>query len=163
MKTTRKLATGGQSLVELALLLPLLILIFMFILDLGRVVYYYSALQNAVREGARYGVVFPEDITGIEAAVQEKAVGLGELDVVNAVHCYPFRIDDTTTDPNRLCCETTPIPACMSVLKPEDKLMEWVLVEGEFTFAPVTPLMGNFFGEGQSITLKSESTMRTEY
>ena len=58
MKTLR---TRGQSLVEIAILLPLLLLIFMLMLDLGRAVYYYSVIHNAAREGARYGVIHPDD------------------------------------------------------------------------------------------------------
>ena len=43
----------GQELAEYALALPVILLILMSILDLGRVVYVYSALHNSVREGAR--------------------------------------------------------------------------------------------------------------
>lgn len=66
----------GQELVEYALILPILLLILMSILDLGRAVYYYSAIHNSAREGARYGIVFPNDLTGIEDVVRQKSVGL---------------------------------------------------------------------------------------
>jgi len=46
----------GQSLVELALVLPLLILLLMGIADLGRAFYSYIEITNAAREGARYAV-----------------------------------------------------------------------------------------------------------
>lgn len=74
----------GQELVEYALILPIMMLILMSILDLGRAVYYYSALHNSAREGARYGVINPEDPAGIEAVVRNKAVVLNptELTVV---------------------------------------------------------------------------------
>ena len=66
----------GQELVEYALILPIMMLILMGILDLGRAVYYYSALHNSAREGARYGVINPEDPEGIEAVVRNYAVAL---------------------------------------------------------------------------------------
>ncbi len=74
----------GQELVEYALILPIMMLILMSILDLGRAVYYYSAIHNSAREGARYGVINPEDPAGIEAVVRNKAVVLNptELTVV---------------------------------------------------------------------------------
>jgi len=75
----------GQSLVEMALLLPVLLLLSVVTLDMGRGVYYYSVIYNAAREGARYGIVHqqpyntsPLDTVGIEAAVRKLAIGLDE-------------------------------------------------------------------------------------
>ena len=72
----RRRSQRGQELVEYALALPIFLLLLMSILDLGRAVYFYSALHNSVREGARYGIIFPDDSAGIEAVVRQKAVGL---------------------------------------------------------------------------------------
>ena len=66
----------GQSLVEWALILPVLLLVLMVIIDLGRVTYTYSALFNSTREGARYATIYPDDTSGITAAVRRMAVGL---------------------------------------------------------------------------------------
>ena len=44
--------SGGQSLVEFALVLPVLLLLFASILDLGRVASAQIAITNAAREGA---------------------------------------------------------------------------------------------------------------
>jgi len=46
---------SAQAIVELALLLPVLILIALGMLDLGRVFYFQEAATNAAREGARFG------------------------------------------------------------------------------------------------------------
>ena len=72
----------GQDLMEYALVLPIVLLILMSILDLGRVVYVFSSLHNSVRDGARYGIISPTDILGIEAVVRDKAVGLDPADLV---------------------------------------------------------------------------------
>lgn len=59
----------GQSLVELALVLPILLLLLLGFLDLGRAYYYEVAITNAAREGARYGALFPKDDPGIRDTV----------------------------------------------------------------------------------------------
>jgi Flp pilus assembly protein TadG len=82
----------GQDLAEYALILPIFLLVIMSIFDMGRAVYYYSALQNSVREGARYGIIYPEDITGIETVVRQKAVG---LDVNDLAITTSYPSDDT--------------------------------------------------------------------
>lgn len=71
----------GQDLAEYALALPVFLLILMSILDLGRVVYVYSALHNSVREGARYGIINPTDVVSIETVVRAKAVGLNPVEL----------------------------------------------------------------------------------
>lgn len=47
----------GQSLVEMALVLPLLIIILFGIIEFGRVFHSYLMITHASREGARVGVV----------------------------------------------------------------------------------------------------------
>lgn len=49
----------GQDLVEFALVLPLLVLLFFGIIEFGRAVFTYNTLANAAREGARFGIVVP--------------------------------------------------------------------------------------------------------
>jgi hypothetical protein len=48
---------AGQSLLEFALVIPFILALVIGFADLGRVVYFYSAVNNAVREGARFGSV----------------------------------------------------------------------------------------------------------
>lgn len=55
MNSRRK--TSGQTLVEFALLLPLFLLIVMALFEIGRFVFYYGVLNNAVREGTRTAIV----------------------------------------------------------------------------------------------------------
>lgn len=71
----------GQDLLEYALALPVVLLILMSILDLGRVVYVYSSLHNSVRDGARYGIINPTDAAGIEMLVRDKVAGLDQTDL----------------------------------------------------------------------------------
>ena len=50
----------GQSLVETAVVLPILLLLVAAIVDFGRAFDAYIILTNAAREGARFGSVNPE-------------------------------------------------------------------------------------------------------
>jgi Flp pilus assembly protein TadG len=55
----KKISFRGQTLVEFALIFPLLLLLVMGLFDVGRYVFYYAVLNTAVREGARFAIVQP--------------------------------------------------------------------------------------------------------
>lgn len=69
----------GQSLVEAALILPILLLLLVGVVDLGRAMSTKIALTNASREGARYASRYPDQKSSIIAAVDAEldANGLG--------------------------------------------------------------------------------------
>jgi len=140
MQTRKPPKTRGQSLVEMALTLPALLLLILGFVDLGRAVYYYAALGNAVREGARFASVqrhldttdgTPQDddtiakVTGYSVAVPIQSTNV-EVDRV--------KYDETTN----------------TYLDDLDGL--YVIVTASFTFDPVIPFLN-------PITLSSESTM----
>lgn len=68
---------GGQSLVEFALCLPVLAIILLGLLDLGRAYNAYVIISNAAREGAYYGCMHPDDSTGIVQRAVSEAVNSG--------------------------------------------------------------------------------------
>lgn len=47
----------GQAALEFILVLPIFILLFLVVIDLGMLMYQYVSISNAVREGTRYGSV----------------------------------------------------------------------------------------------------------
>ena len=51
----------GQTLVELALVLPIIVLILFGILEFGRIFHSYIVITNAAREGVRLGAVGKPD------------------------------------------------------------------------------------------------------
>jgi len=67
----------GQSLVEFALSLTVLLVIFLGVFDLGRVFNSVMVITNAAREGAYYGAMHPEDSGGIVAHAMQEAQGSG--------------------------------------------------------------------------------------
>ena len=59
----------GQALVEAALVVPLLLLLFMGTVEIGRALFAYVSLEEAVQEGASYAARVPSDTAGIRARV----------------------------------------------------------------------------------------------
>lgn len=66
--------SSGQSLTELAIALPLLIIIVMGVVDLGRMYYTYVAVANAAREAARLGAGLDCTDPQFNTKVQNKAL-----------------------------------------------------------------------------------------
>lgn len=64
---------SGQSLTEVAIALPLLFIILLGMIDLGRMYYSYVAIANAAREGARAGAGLQCSDSAFTSKVQAKA------------------------------------------------------------------------------------------
>lgn len=80
--------TSGQSLVEFAIILTVVLLLILGSIDLGRGIYAFSVIQNAAREGARYGSLHPADAGGILAAARHLAHGL-DVGSMSVTHGFP--------------------------------------------------------------------------
>jgi Flp pilus assembly protein TadG len=74
----------GQSLVELALAVPLLLLIMLGTIDIGRAFFDYVDMRNAAREGASYYAKNPTDSAGAVLRVKNHGV---PSDVAVSVVC----------------------------------------------------------------------------
>lgn len=61
----------GQSLVELAIGMTIIVLLLSGIFDVGRAIFTQFALQDAAEEGLVYGIAFPNQCENIEARVME--------------------------------------------------------------------------------------------
>jgi hypothetical protein len=145
----RRREQAGQSLLEFALVVPLLLVIFSGAADLGRAFYNYVALENAVKEGSLYGARYP--ICGNPSALC--------LDP----NTVSWRVQHETrnkTGPTTYASLVTPtINECRDpagVTRPVKECIagDTYVVRGELTFSPVTPIIGNIVGQ---ITLASES------
>ena len=84
----------GQDMMEFAITLPILALLVFGIFDLGRVVYYFSAMQNSAREGARYGIVNPWDANSVISRTKDRTLGISpsELNVVVNYDCDHVKV-----------------------------------------------------------------------
>jgi len=68
----------GQTLVEFALVLPLLLLLLLGIAEFAIVVLSYNTLADAARQGARYGIIHPDDVAAIEAVARDATAWLDQ-------------------------------------------------------------------------------------
>ena len=65
----------GQSLVELALVLPVLVILLLGLVDLGRLFYAYTGITGAAAEGAAYGAARARWLDlDLEAEVRKRTV-----------------------------------------------------------------------------------------
>jgi hypothetical protein len=72
----RQSSRRGQTLVEFAIILPLLLLIIFGVIDLGRAFYTSVVLSNVAREGARFAALnySRTDIGDIKVAIRQAAL-----------------------------------------------------------------------------------------
>ncbi|MBI3969080.1 MAG: pilus assembly protein, partial [Chloroflexi bacterium] len=132
---------SGQAIVELTLLLPVLLLILLLVIDLGRAYQAYIAVTAASREGARVGSKYAAPdagelatvTTAIQAAVVSSA---GDLSIPN----LPSHIVVT-------------YPTTVAVPTPDT-----VIVTVRYDFRGETPIVRNFF-PGGTLTLESSTTL----
>ncbi|MGD1997027.1 MAG: TadE/TadG family type IV pilus assembly protein [Anaerolineae bacterium] len=80
---------SGQSLVEFALVLPVLLLILGGLVDLGRAYFSYVAVTDAAAEGAAYAAADPNNFGEIVERVQAASGGLVEIDPDAVEVAYP--------------------------------------------------------------------------
>ncbi|MBV9887225.1 MAG: pilus assembly protein, partial [Acidobacteria bacterium] len=79
---------SGQTVVELALLLPLLLVLCVGVIEIGRYAYFDILISNAARAGAQYGaqsLIQAADLNGITAAAQND--GLNGMTIAATQQC----------------------------------------------------------------------------
>ena len=86
----------GQSLAELAIAFPVLLLLVAGAMDLAHVYSLGSIVANAAREGARYGASQPADTAGIQNRVVQEAAGAPLTLTASEVH---VTYDDPSKSP----------------------------------------------------------------
>ncbi|MBN1659148.1 MAG: pilus assembly protein [Anaerolineae bacterium] len=91
----RREQTEGQSLLEVALVLPILLLLLVFVVDVARAFDAQIVLKNAAREGARFGsLADPLSPDEIRHLVWEDVVGSG----TNVTHMANFSESNVDID-----------------------------------------------------------------
>jgi len=134
----------GAELIELAIVLPILLLVFVAIVDFALVFQRYLTISNAAREGARIAVL----------------PGYTQTDVQNRVTQYVREgIGDSTASPTTVLTNvsidppgpTPPFPAAQVTV---------TLTHSYLFLGPVSGLFGG--GSFTTVTLAARSTMRIE-
>jgi Flp pilus assembly protein TadG len=135
----------GAELVEFALVLPLLLVVFGGIIDFGLMLQRHQVLSNAAREGARLAVL----------------PGYVEADVQARVQAYVREgIADSSATPTTVLRTVTLTPG---VGPPFDAAQVEVSFTGQFlVLGPIVNLAGGNWTLGSTLTLVAVSTMRIE-
>lgn len=81
-----RLDRGGNFAIEFALALPILLLLLVGLLDLGRLSIEKSALLQGAREGAQYGILAPTDTTNIQTTAAN-ATGVSGATATTSTFC----------------------------------------------------------------------------
>lgn len=129
----------GVSLVEFALVTPLLVLFLMGIFDLGRSIYYYDAISNGAREAARQSIT---------------ACGNG----ANLTNCTSADNTTKSTVVNQLV--GVPITTSNITISPSTRQYgNTITVTISIQFIPITPLIARYLGTSGQLTLSARSQM----
>lgn len=131
--STPATAISGQSLLEFALVLPLLLLVIFGVLDLGFAVYASNTVALSSREGARKGIIKSATNTDICNQVISTAQAL-DLTCGANVRISP--------SPNRVDFQ----PITVTVV---------------YTYVPFSPLIGGYVGNA-GLPLRSASSMTVQ-
>lgn len=127
----------GQSMVEFALMLIILVLVLMGIFDLGRVIYYNFVLNNTVHEAARAAITCGgkslTNCSTIDATAKTNAVA--------TTVGIPITTSDITIAPSSRQHGST------------------VTVTATTTFTPITPFIARIIGGSGAITMNATSQM----
>jgi Flp pilus assembly protein TadG len=146
---------SGQSLLELALILPLLLLLLLGTIDMGRLFYMSIEVSNAARAAAQYGSQNPGtalDTTGMPKAAQADAPDLYSSGLLNVTVQTPVCLCVGTTGPSGTPSSST----CATVCTAGTDLFEWVQVNTQATFTPWFP----WPGIPSSVPLNGQATLR---
>ncbi len=146
MSLPRKMVReGGQSLVELAISLMVIMLLLSGAVDFGMALFSYVAIRDAAQEGAFYGALEPADEPGIRARVCATSTHPVDLSEFCADPADP-RIEVDWTDPTNKC-------------EGQDGtgLSNGILVTVRYDYPIIMPLIGAVLG-GQTIPLTAQVT-----
>ncbi len=137
---------------EFAIVMPLLLLLFMALIDFGRVVYAQHTIAEAAREAARVAMVTPADtqskFDAIRAAVFTPGVAVGPSQIVGAPGaCTSFASSGNTYD------DTTSPATCFY---PDGTRSDGrVVVRISATVTLLTPIISSIVGG--SFTVQAQS------
>lgn len=135
----------GSSIAELALVMPLLMLILLGGIDFSRAYFLSIEVAGASQAGAQFGIQNREDTTGIEAAATDDAPNVPSLTV--STPTWGCECSDGTHSSTN--CTTTPTCSTNEVY--------WVTVTTSATYSPVFP----WPHIPSSLTLSHTATLRS--
>lgn len=147
----RRCRDRGQALVELALILPILLLLVAGAIDLGRAFYTQVTITNAAREGALEAALNPDSYDAGQPCADDNRVVCRAIRETNGSF---VTVDHT--DVTMECHPAGAPPGASPIVCVEGTSgspnTAWVTVSGDFSL--VTPLLSFVLG-GQDVTLQA--------
>lgn len=149
----------GQALVEFALILPILLLLLVMGLDLGRVFFGWVGLQNSARIGANYAAIHPDAWSGKDSTTKQlaRAQYLEQMSQdARALNC------DLDVDNDGNIEDDLPLPVFVNVTGTVDprEMGDHASITLHCGFGLITPLANGIFGGGIQITANAVFTVR---
>jgi Flp pilus assembly protein TadG len=138
----QRASQSGQAVIELALTLPLLLVIVMGIFDFGLMFQRYEVVTNAAREGARVGVLPNYTTADAQARAQQYLTSGGLSSASATIVAVPGQA--TFGNPAKTVSQVT------------------VTVSYPYTYPFIGPILNLVGGTLGSVTLQGVSTMRVE-
>ncbi len=161
LTTSRRSTERGQAVIELALTLPLLLIVVFGIIDFGFMFQRYEAVTNAAREGARLGVLVPAVAAPGQYTVanaQDRA--LAYLDASGLSGTAHTCVTGAVVGGTRCALMTTSTVTVTGSTLTVAQVTMTVEYDHEHQF--VGPIMNLFGGGFGTIRLRATSTMRRE-
>ncbi len=121
----------GQSMVELALMLVVILILLAGVVDLGRMMYQYLSMRDAAQEGVGYGASFPNYCAEINNRIRNNLPdnAYGVTVFIDGISCESaWTVDDT---------QPLPIHGCEG---------KEILVNLTHQFAVTMPFLSEFTG-----------------
>lgn len=154
----------GQAVIELALTLPLLLVIVLGIFDFGFMFQRYEVVTNAAREGARLAVL-PEyqNVVGKNQA-QTRAISYLQGGGINGNNVSPCATPPAVRAPNPNSMCAVVVEGSTTLAGPPSRTVEEVsvIVEYDHEHVFVGPILQLFGGTLGTVRLRAVSTMRKE-
>jgi len=152
LKTLRR-GEEGQAIIEMALTLPLLLMIVLGVFDFGLMFQRFEVVTNAAREGARLAVLTSQYST---SDARQRALDYLASGGITGGTCSPGTAGS-------LCVTVTPGTTTIAGTSPAITVNEMVVsVEYDHQHVFVGPIMGLFGGTLGVTPLKAVSRMRVE-
>jgi len=143
----------GQSLVETALILPIIVLLLLLGIDLGRVFFTSIDLRNAAHEATMLGGTVPDATCAQMKDTIDRQ--MGRVGQPNAAVCGPLGTTPDVVYITSVGCERVdPGPACSpwNPSYPANSELRY-RVELDYRFQPVVPFVGFLTGNGMGGSL----------
>ncbi|RXS93900.1 pilus assembly protein [Silvibacterium dinghuense] len=137
---------SGSSLLETALVMPILLLLMAGAIDFGRAYSIAIEVESAAHAGALYGVQNPSDTAGMADAVKADAPNLAALTTTATYGCECFDGSQSSTN-----CVTVPV-SCSG-----ENYVNYAQVSASDTYTPIFP----YPGIPSSIVLQKTVEMRS--